>query len=106
MKANKFALGINVFEGLASTDPENIKNWRGLIDLPYYINDHNAVDKYFSQYMVFRNKQAISDNINIEDHLYFSDYYTYSIGHLSFIAESALVMSLIIMAIKEAYLSA
>ena len=94
MKSNKFQLGIKVFEGLTSMDPENIKNWRGLIDLSYYINDQERVTKYFGQFIDFKNKQALSDNVDLDKNLFMSDYYTYSIGHLSFIAEAALIMEI------------
>ena len=94
MKSNKFQLGIQVFEGLTSMDPENIKNWRGLIDLSYYINDQERVTKYFGQFIDFKNKQARSDNVDLDKNLFMSDYYTYSIGHLSFIAEAALIMEI------------
>ena len=67
---------------------------RGLIDLSYYINDQERVTKYFGQFIDFKNKQALSDNVDLDKNLFMSDYYTYSIGHLSFIAEAALIMEI------------
>ena len=46
IRSNKIEFGIKVFEELATTDPDNKKNWRGLLDLPFYINDEKRVNKY------------------------------------------------------------
>ena len=92
MLAKKIELGVKVFEELTANDPDNKANWRSMLDLPYYINDEKRLSKYFEQYMVFKNKQAIEDGVDIENNIYLSEYFTYSIGHLSIIVDYALVM--------------
>lgn len=94
MLANRAQYGIKLFEALVATDPSNKMNWRGLLDLPFYIGDEKRVNKYFDQYISFKNKQAISDNIDITNNIYLSEYFTYSIGHLSIIVDYALAMQI------------
>lgn len=94
MQAKKIELGIKIFEELTATDPDNKVNWRSMLDLPYYINDEKRVSEYFEQYMDFKNKQAIADGIDIKNNMYLSEYFTYSIGHLSIIVDYALIMQI------------
>lgn len=92
MLANRAQYGIKLFEALVVTDPSNKMNWRGLLDLPFYIGDEKRVNQYFNQYIAFKNKQAVSDGIDITNNIYLSEYFTYSIGHLSIIVDYALAM--------------
>lgn len=94
IRSNKIELGIKLFKKLTATDPDNKKNWRGLLDFPFYINDEKRVNKYFEQYITFMKKQAVLDSIDIENNIYLSEYFTYSIGHLIFIVDYALIMQI------------
>jgi putative glycosyltransferase (TIGR04372 family) len=94
VRSNKIEFGIKVFKELTATDPDNKNNWRGLLDLPFYINDEKRLNKYFEQYIDFKNNQAISDAIDIENNIYVSEYFTHSIGHLSIIVNYALIMQI------------
>ena len=94
MRAKKTEFGIKVFEEFTATDPDNKMNWRGMLDLAYYINDEKRVSKYYKQYIDFKKKQAISDAIDIENNIYLSEYFTCSIGHLSIIVNYALIMQM------------
>ncbi|KZR90579.1 hypothetical protein MITS9508_00580 [Synechococcus sp. MIT S9508] len=94
MLANRAEYGIKLFEALVATDPANKMNWRGLLDLPFYIGDEKRVNKYFDRYIAFKNNQAISDNIDLTNNMYLSEYFTYSIGHLSIIVDYALAMQI------------